>query len=210
MKHKKPKAIALISGGLDSALVLKILKEQGIDLLALNFYFPVSTGSKTKTFAQEFAESLEIKYLSIPLGRDYIEIVKKPKHGHGKGINPCIDCKIYMLKKARALMNKHKASFIATGEVLGQRPMSQHWRALQIIEAEAGLKGKVLRPLSAKLLPITEPEKKGWVDRQNLLDIQGRSRKAQFFLAVRLIGPGGEATHVRLSQKVRAAHKVSS
>ncbi len=113
-------------------------------------------------------------------------MVREPKHGYGKNMNPCIDCRILMLKKAQNYADEIGASFLFTGEVLDERPMSQHSRALVTIEKEAGLEGRIVRPLSAKLLPMTEAEKKGWIDREKLLSIKGRSRKKQIELAKEL------------------------
>jgi tRNA U34 2-thiouridine synthase MnmA/TrmU len=117
------------------------------------------------------------------LFKKYMKILEHPKHGRGSGINPCIDCRIFMFSEAKILMKKFKCQFIATGEVLGERPMSQHKKSMDIIEAESGLKGKVLRPLSAKLFPETPAEKKKLVNRKLLLDIQGRQRHIQIALA---------------------------
>jgi tRNA U34 2-thiouridine synthase MnmA/TrmU len=119
----------------------------------------------------------------VNVGDEYLKMVRKPKHGYGRNMNPCIDCKIFMLKKAKKYAKEIGASFIFTGEVLNERPMSQHSKAMKIIEEEAGLKGKLLRPLSARLLPETVMEKKGLVKREKLLDIRGRSRKPQIKLA---------------------------
>ncbi len=116
-------------------------------------------------------------------GRDYIEMLKNPKHGYGKNMNPCIDCKIFMLKKAKLFMEKIGASFLFSGEVLGQRPMSQRKNIMELIEKKAGVEGLLVRPLSARLLEPTIPECKGWIDRDKLLDIQGRGRKSQIELA---------------------------
>jgi len=126
--------------------------------------------------------------LGIPLkvwnvSEEYLHVVKRPKHGYGRNMNPCIDCRIFMLKKTKAYMEESGASFIVTGEVLGQRPMSQRRDAMRLIEREAGLEGFILRPLSAQVLPATVPEKEGWIDREKLLKIQGRSRKPQMELA---------------------------
>ncbi len=178
------KAIALLSGGLDSILAVKLISEQGINVVGLNFVSTFySREQKSKTHAYRFAKKFKIPLKVIDVGKEYLIVLKKPKHGYGAGINPCIDCKIFMLKKAKQYAKRIGAKFIFTGEVLGERPMSQHRRALEIIEKEAGLKGKLLRPLSAKLLPKTEAEKKGWIDRNKLLAIQGRSRKPQIALA---------------------------
>jgi tRNA U34 2-thiouridine synthase MnmA/TrmU len=117
------------------------------------------------------------------IGADFLGLLNQPRYGFGANMNPCIDCKILMLKKARGLLDDYKADFIVTGEVLGQRPMSQHRQALELIEKKSGLEGLLLRPLSAKLLPETTPEKNGWISREKLLNIGGRSRRPQVNLA---------------------------
>jgi hypothetical protein len=119
-------------------------------------------------------------------GVDYLEVVRNPRHGYGKGMNPCIDCRIFLLRKAKEHMEESGADFVITGEVLGQRPMSQRRHTLDIIERESGLAGRLLRPLSAKHFEPTIPEQEGWVDREKLLAIQGRSRKEQMQLAEEL------------------------
>ena len=178
------KAVGLLSGGLDSILAVKLIQEQGVEVVGLNFTSTFYTKvQKSKTHASKYAKEFKIPLKVIDAGYDYLKILRKPKHGYGKAMNPCIDCKIFMLKKAKRYAKRIGAKFIFTGEVLGERPMSQHRGALNIIEREAGLKGKLLRPLSAKLLPETEAEKKSWVDRNKLLAIQGRSRKPQMALA---------------------------
>ncbi len=174
------KGLILLSGGLDSTLAARVMLEQGIELEAINFSLTFHT---TAGWAKKVAERLGIKYRSIDITKDYLDILKNPKHGYGKNINPCIDCRIYMLKKAKVLMGEIGASFVVTGEVLGERPMSQHNRAINVIEKESGLKGLIVRPLSAKLLEPSIPEQEGVVDREKLLDIQGRSRKPQMSLA---------------------------
>ncbi|MCW3993934.1 MAG: hypothetical protein NWE85_05160 [Candidatus Bathyarchaeota archaeon] len=177
------KALALLSGGLDSTLALKLILDQGIEAVALNFTSPFCLCGRGGCGAIGIARQLKIPIKMINSGEDYLKVVKKPKYGYGKNMNPCIDCRIFMLNKAKKYAEEIGASFIFTGEVLDERPMSQHRKALDIIETEAGLKGKILRPLSAKLLPKTEAEKKGWVDREKLLDFRGRSRKRQLELA---------------------------
>ena len=180
------KAIALLSGGLDSTLAVKVVMEQGIELEALNFLtvFCTCTHKGESCLAsQKAVDSLGIPLRVFNVSEEYLDVVKHPKHGYGSNMNPCIDCRIFMLKKAKAYMEDASASFIVTGEVLGQRPMSQRRDSMCLIEKEAGLEGFILRPLSAKLLPASIPEKEGWVDREKLLNMQGRSRKPQIRLA---------------------------
>ncbi|MFQ6065805.1 MAG: 7-cyano-7-deazaguanine synthase [bacterium] len=182
------KALALLSGGLDSTLAIKVVLEQGIDVVAVNFYTPFCLCNRKGSCrheARRVAEEFGIELKVINLSSQYLKIVKSPKHGYGKNLNPCIDCRILMLKHAKKLMKEKGASFLITGEVLGQRPMSQHFAALKIIERESDLKGLVVRPLSAKLLPLSIPEKEGWVNRKKLLEIRGRSRKPQIDLAAK-------------------------
>jgi len=181
------KAIALVSGGLDSSLAAKVVMEQGIELEALNFmtvFCTCTSREETCLASQKAVEALGIPLKILNVSEEYLDVVKHPKHGYGSNMNPCIDCRIFMLKKARAYMEKTGAAFIVTGEVLGQRPMSQRRDAMRLIEKEAELDGLILRPLSAQLLPPTTPEKEGWVEREKLLKIQGRSRKPQIELAV--------------------------
>ncbi|MEM2910887.1 MAG: hypothetical protein QW146_00085 [Candidatus Bathyarchaeia archaeon] len=177
------KALALLSGGLDSTLAVKLILDQGIHVEAVNFVTPFCLCRRGGCGAYEVAKRFNVPLKVMNVGLDYLRVVRKPKFGYGRGMNPCIDCRIFMLKRAKKYAKEIGASFIFTGEVLGERPMSQHRKALEIIEKEAGLKGKILRPLSAKLLPKTEAEIKGWVDRKKLLDIRGRSRKKQIELA---------------------------
>lgn len=177
------KALALLSGGLDSTLAVKLMLDQGIYVEAINFVTPFCLCRRSGCGAYEVAKRFNIPLKVVTVGLDYLRVVRKPKFGYGRGMNPCIDCRIFMLKKAKKYAKETGASFIFTGEVLDERPMSQHRKALEIIEKEAGLKGKILRPLSAKLLPQTEAEIKGWVDRTKLLGIRGRSRKKQIELA---------------------------
>ena len=194
------KAIVLLSGGLDSKLVVKLLQEQNIELTGLHFNLPFGSGCCKQMCSWKFMqiEGIPLHIIDCAKGKEfkeYLEIIKKPKFGYGSGMNPCIDCRIFMLKKARKLMKKEKADFIATGEVLNERPMSQHFKAMQIAENESGLKGKLLRPLSAKLLEETDAEKRGLVDRNKLLDIRGRRRIRQIGLAnkykITYPSPGG-------------------
>ncbi len=178
------KALSLLSGGLDSILATELIRRQGIEVITFNiktpFGIPKKNGSSEATQA---AHQLKTPLKIITVKQDYLRMLRKPKHGYGRNLNPCIDCKIFILKKAKKYAKEIGADFIFTGEVLGERPMSQHFPALERIAEESGLKGKLLRPLSAKLLPETMAEKKGLVDRNKLLGIQGRSRKPQFALA---------------------------
>ncbi len=180
------KAIALLSGGLDSTLAAKVVMEQGVELEALNFltvFCTCTQRGESCLASQKAVDSLGIPLRVFNVSEEYLDVVKHPKHGYGSNMNPCIDCRIFMLKKAKAYMEAVGASFIITGEVLGQRPMSQRRDSMRLIEKEAGLEGSILRPLSAKLLPASIPEKEGWVDRERLLNIEGRSRKPQIRLA---------------------------
>jgi tRNA-specific 2-thiouridylase len=180
---KKTKALALFSGGLDSILATELILRQGIEVVAINFKSPFCLCAQDGCGPLNAAKQLGIKIKVVNVGDQYLQIVRKPKHGYGKNMNPCIDCRIFILKKAKKLAKDMDVSFIFTGDVLDERPMSQHFKALKTIEEEAGLEGKILRPLSARLLPETVIEKKGFADRAKLLDIQGRSRKPQIKLA---------------------------
>jgi tRNA-specific 2-thiouridylase len=181
------KAVALISGGLDSVLAAKVVMEQGFDVTGLYFTsaFSKSYGREHDTYAARVSRAVGIGLRVIDMGQDYIDLVRNPAHGYGKNINPCIDCKIFMLKKARDVMREVNASFVVTGEVLGQRPMSQRRDTLGVIERDADMKGLILRPLSAALLPPTKAELDGLVRRDKLLGISGRSRTVQLRLAQR-------------------------
>ncbi len=180
------KALALLSGGLDSTLAVRLVQEQGLDVVAVNFVSPFCLCGRGGCGAAGMAKQLQIPLKTISLGGEYLTIVRNPKYGYGKNMNPCLDCRILMFKKAKEYAKEIGASFLFTGEVLDERPMSQHKKALGIIEKEAGLEGMVVRPLSAKLLPMTEAEEKGWIDRERLLGIRGRSRKKQLELVKRL------------------------
>jgi tRNA-specific 2-thiouridylase len=186
----KKKALALLSGGLDSTLAVKVMLEQGIQVEALNFTSPFCTctgkNAGCESEAVRVADELDIPIKVMNKGLEYLEIVRNPKHGYGKGMNPCIDCRIFLLRKAKLYMTECGADFVITGEVLGQRPMSQRRNAMQLIERESGLEGLLLRPLSAKHFAPTVPEREGWVDRNKLPAIQGRSRKEQMELAEEL------------------------
>jgi len=173
------KALSLLSGGLDSILATKIIQDQGIEVEALSFTSPFFAADK----AVRAAQKLGISFHTEDITKEILSLVKSPPHGFGKGANPCIDCHILMVKKAAALMPKVRASFLITGEVLGERPKSQNRWALGIVGEESGWGDYLLRPLTAKNLPPTLPERKGWVNREKLFEIKGRSRRPQLKLA---------------------------
>ncbi len=192
----KVRAVALFSGGLDSSLAVRLLQDQGVEVKALHFYtgFCITEhkrrlglkredGSHYVNPALRAAAQLQVPIEIVDISEEYFEIILNPKYGYGKNVNPCVDCRIFMLKKAKEIMEKEDYHFVITGEVLGQRPMSQTYERLMLIEKEAGLEGYILRPLSAKLLPETMPERLGWVNREGLLAISGRGRKKQIALA---------------------------
>jgi tRNA-uridine 2-sulfurtransferase len=182
-----PKAVALYSGGLDSTLAILVMQRQGLDVTAITFlnHFGCDISDKSSCSKDPFAASVKFGFQVklAHLSDKFLEIVKNPKYGHGKNMNPCIDCRILMLKEAKEFMNLTGADFIITGEVLGQRPMSQRKDCFPMIDKAAALKGLVLRPLSAKLLPVTIPEEKGLFSREMLYGFNGRSRKPQMALA---------------------------
>lgn len=171
------KALALFSGGLDSGLAIKIIQEQGIEVIALNFVSYYFGGKNPKI--EDMSKQLDVKVEYIDFKEEQKKIVENPVFGHGKNMNPCIDCHGLMLKIAGNLLKKYNADFVITGEVLGQRPMSQNLHALSKVEELSGIKGLIVRPLSAKHLKETIPEEKGWIDRSKLLNLSGRSRKPQ-------------------------------
>jgi tRNA-uridine 2-sulfurtransferase len=192
---EKVRALVLLSGGLDSLLAARLLLEQGIDVVGITFissFFNATRGL-------EAAKQLGIPLIAYNIAKPHLDMVKQPKYGYGKNANPCIDCHSMMIRKAKEIMEgeevvlfypdgsikaiSQKYDFVATGEVLGQRPMSQTMRALKVVEKYSGLGDRLVRPLSAKLLEETAPEKEGKVDREGLLDINGRSRARQTELA---------------------------
>jgi len=187
LEGRKPKAMVLLSGGLDSTLALAMMKEMGVEVVAVSFKTPFcnfdcgsgACGGKIGDTTLKYG----VEWKPVSLGEEYLEIVRKPRHGYGSAMNPCVDCRVMMYRRAREMMDEAGADFVVTGEVVGQRPMSQNRQALQIIERESGLEGLILRPLSAQLLEPTVPEKEGWVDRAKLLAVEGRSRRVQIQMA---------------------------
>jgi tRNA-specific 2-thiouridylase len=196
MSHT-PKAVALISGGLDSLLAARIIQDQGVQIEGINFYtgFCVEghthairnkdKGNAKRNNALWVAEQLGIKLHIMEVIEEYKDVVLNPKHGYGKNMNPCLDCKIFMVHKAQAWawMEENEFDFIITGEVIGQRPKSQRKDSMPIIARESGAEDRLLRPLCAKNLPVTLPEREGWVNRDELYDFHGRNRKPQIALA---------------------------
>ncbi|MEJ5300012.1 MAG: tRNA 4-thiouridine(8) synthase ThiI [Thermodesulforhabdaceae bacterium] len=176
---KKVKAVGLISGGLDSLIAAKVLQDQGIDVIGVTFSTPFWDCSK----AVRIGEKAGIPMKVLDISEEHFRVVKSPVYGYGANMNPCIDCHALMIRKAGEVMIKEGAEFVFTGEVLGQRPMSQRRDTLKAVEKLSGYEGKILRPLSARLLPATEPERLGLVDRSRLLAISGRGRKEQLRLA---------------------------
>ena len=186
VEEKKKKVVALLSGGLDSQLAVKMMQKQGFEVSAVAIKTPFcdfDCGRGCGFEIRERADTLGVDLKTVYLGDEYIEMLKNPKHGFGSGMNPCIDCRAMMFDAAKKQMEKIGAEFIISGEVLGQRPMSQHGPALKTIEKESGLEGKIVRPLSAGLLPKTQPEINGLIKREDLGMISGRTRKGQLQLA---------------------------
>ncbi|WP_251861579.1 tRNA 4-thiouridine(8) synthase ThiI [Clostridium sp. Marseille-Q2269] len=173
------RALAMVSGGLDSILAAKLIKDQGIEVIGICFrsYF------FNEKNAEKMTKQIDIPLEVVDFSKEHFEMVKNPKHGYGKNMNPCIDCHAMMMKYSGELLEKFNADFIITGEVLNQRPMSQNKAALNVVKKESGYEEKILRPLCAKILPPTEMELQNLVDREKLLDISGRSRKIQMELA---------------------------
>ncbi len=186
VSEEKKKVVALLSGGLDSQLAIKMMQEQGFDVSAVAIKTPFcdfDCGRGCGFEIREKADDLNVNLKTVYLGDEYIEMLKHPKHGIGAGFNPCIDCRSMMFDAAKKHMEEIGAEFIISGEVLGQRPMSQHAPALRTIEKESDLVGKIVRPLSAALLPETDPEKDGLIKRENLGMIRGRTRRNQLDMA---------------------------
>jgi len=185
-EKEKKKVVALLSGGLDSQLAVRMMQEQGFDVSAVAIKTPFcdfDCGRGCGFEIRERADDLNVNLKTVYLGDEYIEMLKHPKHGIGAGFNPCVDCRTMMFDAAKKHMEEIGAEFIISGEVLGQRPMSQHASSLHIIENESNLKGKIVRPLSAGLLPPTDAEKDGLIKRENLGMIKGRTRRTQLQMA---------------------------
>jgi tRNA U34 2-thiouridine synthase MnmA/TrmU len=194
---KQRKALALISGGLDSLLAARVIQEQGVHVEGVNFYTGFCVEGHTHAIRKKdrrkakrnnalwVAEQLGIKLHIIDIVEEYKQVVLHPKHGYGANLNPCLDCKIFMVGKALEWIRERGFDFIITGEVIGQRPMSQRKETLPIVAGESGAEDLLLRPLCARNLPATKPEREGWVERAALYDFSGRSRKPQMALAAK-------------------------
>lgn len=195
MMDRQRKAVALISGGLDSMLASRAVMEQGVHVEGINFFTGFCVEGHTHAIRQKdqqkpkrnnslwVAEQLGIKLHIVDIVEEYKDVLINPKHGYGANLNPCLDCKIFMVNKAKQWLQKNGFDFIITGEVIGQRPMSQRKNTMPVVAAESGADDLLLRPLCAKNLPMTLPERLGWVDREALFDFSGRSRKPQMALA---------------------------
>ncbi len=192
---KQRKAVALISGGLDSLLAVRVMQEQGIYVEGINFFTGFCVEGHTHAIRKKdrkkpkrnnalwCAEQLGIKLHILDIIEEYKEVLFNPKYGYGANLNPCLDCKIFMVKKAKEWMEAHDFDFIITGEVIGQRPMSQRKDTMPVVQRDSGVTDRLLRPLCAKNLPQTLPEREGWVKRDELYDFSGRTRKPQMALA---------------------------
>ncbi len=177
------KAIALLSGGLDSMLAIRIVQQQGIEVEAVNFQ---TVFTCCKDLSAQAAHELDVRLTVVGQDDDYLDLLREPRYGYGKGANPCIDCRIYMFERAYRYAQQAGADFLISGEVVGQRPMSQKRRDLLLISKQSELDDRLLRPLSAKLLPPTLPEREGLIDRDRLYGFSGRSRKGLIALAKEL------------------------
>lgn len=176
-------AIAAFSGGLDSILAALVVRRAGIPVTLLHVQHLFSTDERGRVRLAATAKRVGLPLLVVDASVDHLDTIRHPKHGYGQGMNPCVDCRVFILKVARRVMEERGAQFVVTGEVLGQRPKSQHHRALLQAAEESGLGERLLRPLCANLLPETLPIKQGWLAREDLLSIQGRSRQPQMGLA---------------------------
>jgi tRNA-specific 2-thiouridylase len=192
---RQPKAVSLISGGLDSMLATKVVMDQGVHVEGINFFTGFCVEGHTHAIRKKdkakpkrnnslwVAEQLGIKLHIVEVIEEYKDVVLNPKFGYGSNMNPCLDCKCFMVKKALEWIQQHEFDFIITGEVIGQRPMSQRKDTMPVIQRESGAEDLLLRPLCAKNLPETRPEREGWVKRDELFDFSGRGRKPQIALA---------------------------
>jgi tRNA U34 2-thiouridine synthase MnmA/TrmU len=186
---KKGRAFSLLSGGLDSLLATRLIMDQGIEVVGLHFitpFFGYQKKGQEARYQERWKELYGIDARIINVSDEYLRILRNPRYGYGKNFNPCVDCKIFLFSRAKDIMEEEKADFLVSGEVLGQRPMSQRRDTMRIVERDSGTEGFLLRPLCAQLMKPTRPELEGIVDRQKLLGITGRGRKPQMELAERM------------------------
>lgn len=200
------RAVGLLSGGLDSALAAKLLLDQEIEVIGLHLESPTACRSDVRVLARELGIPLVVR----AKGEEYVRLLRHPRWGYGRNMNPCVDCRLFMFRMAQPCLEEQGAQFLFTGEVVGQRPMSQTRDRMALVDRQSGLQGLILRPLSARLLAETEPERRGWVDRSRLLAISGRTRLEQLALAERyglrnVQSPGGGCllTDPRFSERLR-------
>lgn len=175
----KRKALVLFSGGLDSVLAVELLRRCGVDVTAITFTTPFFGSEKAEKAAADLGIEIAVSDITVP----HLEVLKSPRYGYGKNLNPCIDCHALMVREALDRIDELEADFVATGEVIGERPKSQNRQALELVARLSGAGDLLLRPLSAQLMPETLPEREGWVSRDCLLDLSGRSRRRQIELA---------------------------
>ena len=186
---KKGRAFSLLSGGLDSLLATRLIMDQGIEVVGLHFitpFFGYQKKGQEARYREKWKEFYGIDARIIDVSDEYLRILRNPRYGYGRNFNPCVDCKIFLFSRAKDIMEEEKADFLVSGEVLGQRPMSQRRDTMRIVERDSGTEGFLLRPLCAQLMKPTRPELEGIVDRQKLLGITGRGRKPQMELAERM------------------------
>ena len=182
----RKKAFSLLSGGLDSLIATRLVMAQGIEVVGLHFitpFFGYDAKGREADYLENMRRNYGIEARVIDVGEEYFQILRHPRYGYGKNFNPCVDCKVFLFSKAKKMLEEEKADFLVTGEVLGQRPMSQRRDTLRIVERDSGTEGLLLRPLSARNLNPTQPEIQGFIDREKLLGLKGRGRKPQIKLA---------------------------
>ncbi len=217
MKREKASALALFSGGLDSILSCRLVMEQGIRVQALRFvtpFFGYGLLAREEEYRREVRDKYGIDVHLKDVSELYLKLLRKPVHGYGKNFNPCLDCKILLVSEARRLLSEYGASFIITGEVVGQRPMSQRRDTLRVIERDSGTAGILVRPLCAQNLDPTPAEVEGLVDRNRLLNFGGRGRSDQIRLAEKFgirdypnAGGGCVLTDVNLGKRIERFYK---
>lgn len=200
------RAVVLLSGGLDSALAAKIVQLEGVEVVGLHLEAPTACRADVRAVAADLGIAVEVR----EKGEEFLRLLRDPRHGYGRNMNPCVDCRTFMFRRGREYLDELDARFLVTGEVLGQRPMSQTRNAIDLIDKESGMRGLVLRPLSAQLMPPTIAETSGWVRREAMHAISGRGRHTQLALAEglgvrRFESPGGGCllTDERFSDKLR-------